>query len=259
LPSLTENICALGQCARLVGVDSHSDYPASVKKLTQVGNGLNPSIEAIVALTPDLVVMDQNPRLQRRLSDFGITTLELSANSMAQLHYVLKKLDAALGVQKADGIWHTIKIDIKQAANTIPLASRGLLVYFELGSDGFTAGPHSFIGELLTSLDEKNIIRPNMGAFLQISPEFVVTSNPNIIMTSQENKESIQIRAGWSDIDAIKNKNICTFSQQQMDTFLRPSPRLANGAKIIAQCLIEQSNRSLDQSVPSKKSHFLVP
>src|SRR5450830_413672 len=51
LPSLTETVCELGQCAHLVGVDRYSDYPASVKKLPQVGGGLDPNIEAIVALT----------------------------------------------------------------------------------------------------------------------------------------------------------------------------------------------------------------
>ncbi len=57
LPSLTESVCALGQCAKLVGVDRYSDYPASVRSLPMVGGGLDPNIEAIVALSPDLVLV----------------------------------------------------------------------------------------------------------------------------------------------------------------------------------------------------------
>jgi len=61
LPSLTETVCALGACARLVGVDRNSDYPAQVRQLAPVGGGLDPNIEAIVALKPDLVLMMDEP------------------------------------------------------------------------------------------------------------------------------------------------------------------------------------------------------
>ena len=52
LPSLTETICALDQCHRLVGTDRYSNHPASVQKLPKVGGGLDPSIESVVALRP---------------------------------------------------------------------------------------------------------------------------------------------------------------------------------------------------------------
>ena len=52
LPSLTETVCALGACERLVGVDRYSNWPASVQTLPQVGGGLDPNIEAVVALKP---------------------------------------------------------------------------------------------------------------------------------------------------------------------------------------------------------------
>lgn len=69
LPSLTETVCALDQCHRLVGVDRYSNYPASVQKLPKVGGGLDPNIEAIVALRPDVVVMSVSSRAGERLVD----------------------------------------------------------------------------------------------------------------------------------------------------------------------------------------------
>ena len=57
LPSLTETVCELGQCPRLVGVDRYSNWPASMASLPRVGGGLDPSIEAVVALKPDLVLL----------------------------------------------------------------------------------------------------------------------------------------------------------------------------------------------------------
>ena len=72
LPSLTETVCALGQCQRLVGVDRYSNFPESVKKLPQVGGGMDPNIEAIVALHPDVVLAALSSRWAQRLTALGI-------------------------------------------------------------------------------------------------------------------------------------------------------------------------------------------
>ena len=68
LPSLTETVCALGACERLVGVDRYSNWPAQVAQLPVVGGGLDPNIEAIVALRPDVVLMATSSRAQARLN-----------------------------------------------------------------------------------------------------------------------------------------------------------------------------------------------
>ena len=77
LPSLTETVCALGQCQLLVGVDRYSNFPESVTKLPQVGGGLDPNIEAVVALRPDVVLAAVSSRSAARLSALGIPVLAL--------------------------------------------------------------------------------------------------------------------------------------------------------------------------------------
>ena len=67
LPSLAETVCALGACQRLVGVDRYTNWPDSVKQLPQVGGGLDPNIEAVVALRPDVVLMATSSRAADRL------------------------------------------------------------------------------------------------------------------------------------------------------------------------------------------------
>jgi len=57
LPSLTESVCAMEQCQRLVGVDRYSNFPDSLKNLPKLGGGMDPNIEAIVALKPDVVLV----------------------------------------------------------------------------------------------------------------------------------------------------------------------------------------------------------
>ena len=58
LPSLTETVCALGQCTRLVGIDRYSNWPTQVTTLPTLGGGMDPNIEAIVALKPDVVFVE---------------------------------------------------------------------------------------------------------------------------------------------------------------------------------------------------------
>mgnify|MGYP000532403899 CR=1 FL=1 len=98
LPSLTETVCALGQCQRLVGVDRYSNFPDSVRNLPQVGGGIDPNIEAIVALKPDVVLMATSARGAERLQSMGIKVLALEPMSHADVRRVLSDYDFMLCV-----------------------------------------------------------------------------------------------------------------------------------------------------------------
>jgi iron complex transport system substrate-binding protein len=83
LPSLTESVCALGQCQRLVGVDRYANWPASVRQLPQVGGGLDPNIEAIAALRPDVVLLATSSRASDRLEALGFKVVALEPTCAA--------------------------------------------------------------------------------------------------------------------------------------------------------------------------------
>ena len=83
LPSLTETVCALGACERLVGVDRYSNWPASVQKLPQLGGGLDPNIEAVVAARPDVVLIGTSSRAAVRLRALGLKVVALEPRTRA--------------------------------------------------------------------------------------------------------------------------------------------------------------------------------
>ena len=89
LPSLTEVVCALGQCQRLVGVDRFSNFPPEVRSLPQVGGGIDPAMEAIVALKPDLVLLATSSRAIVRLQSLGIPVLAIEPKTHADVRRVL--------------------------------------------------------------------------------------------------------------------------------------------------------------------------
>eukprot|EP01036_Dinobryon_divergens_P049404 gene49404-66193_t len=98
LPSLTETVCELGHCQRLVGVDRYSNWPASVQQLPRVGGGIDPNIEAIVALKPDLVLMAESSRAAERLQALGLKVLMLEPKTHEQVQVVIAKVAQALGL-----------------------------------------------------------------------------------------------------------------------------------------------------------------
>ncbi|MEO8121188.1 MAG: helical backbone metal receptor [Rhodoferax sp.] len=237
LPSLTETVCELGQCQRLVGVDRYSNYPESVRTLPQVGGGLDPNIEAIVALKPDVVLMATSSRAGERLQSLGIKVVALEPKSHADVKRVLEKIGQVLEVPDAQRVWRVIDAGVLAAAQSLPATVKNTRVYFEVNRAPYAAGATSFIGETLTRLGAKNIVPASLGPFPKLNPEYVVRANPDVIMVGDRNYAGMEGRPGWSGIRAVKERRVCVFTVAQSDVVVRPGPRMAEGARIMAQCL----------------------
>jgi iron complex transport system substrate-binding protein len=243
LPSLTESVCELGQCQRLVGVDRYSNWPQTVTKLPQVGGGLDPNIEAVVALKPDVVLMATSSRASERLEALGLKVVALEPKSHADVQRVLIKVGQVLDIPEDIGakrIWRFIDAGVSAAAQSLPVKAKGVkptTVYFEVNRAPFAAGETSFIGETLTRLGVKNIIPAALGPFPKINPEFVVRANPDVIMVGLRNSPGMELRPGWAGMRALREKRLCVFSLEDSDVLVRPGPRMAEAARIMAKCL----------------------
>jgi iron complex transport system substrate-binding protein len=241
LPSLTEMVCELGQCQRLVGVDRYSNYPERVRTLPKVGGGLDPSIEAIVMLKPDLVLLATSSPAAARLQSLGIQVVALEPKSHADVRRVLEVIGQLLGVADAQRVWRVIDAGVSAVAQAIPPRIKNSRVYFEINNAPYAAGEASFIGETLTRLGVRNIVPAALGPFPKINPEFVVRANPDVIMVGDANFEGMAQRPGWAGMRAIKAKRLCVFTPEQSDMMVRPGPRMAEAARIMAQCLLEKA------------------
>lgn len=239
LPALTETVCALGQCDRLVGVDRYSNYPDRVRQLPQVGGGLDPNIEAIVALKPDLVLMATSAQAGVRLQALGLKVMSMEPKTHADVKRVLERMGRVLGVSDAWRVWQGIETAMQAAEKSLPDRFKTTRVYFEVNSAPYAAGEASFIGETLSWLGVKNIIPASMGPFPLINPEFVVRANPDVIMVGDVNFSGMDGRPGWTGIRAIATQQVCVFTQAQSDMLVRPGPRMADGARLMAQCLLK--------------------
>ena len=241
LPSLTETVCELGQCARLVGVDRNSNYPVRVTKLPQVGGGLDPNVEAIVALRPDLVLMATSSRVGERLQSLGLKVLALEPKSHADVRRVIETLGGVLGVPDAGRHWRVIDAAASAAAQSLPAKLKKTRVYFEVNSAPYAAGESSFIGETLTRLGVTNIVPASLGPFPLLNPEYVVRANPDVIMVGDYSDAALAARPGWASLRAIQLQRVCVFTPAQSDVLVRPGPRMAEGARLMAQCLLDKA------------------
>jgi len=237
LPSLTETVCALGACDRLVGVDRYSNFPESVRHLPQLGGGLDPNIESIVALKPDLVLLAGSTRGGERLRALGLTVLTLEPNTHADVRRALEQVGLALGVADAARAWRGIEAYLQAAAQSLPPRLAGKRVYFEVNRAPYAASESSFIGETLVRLGLRNIVPGSLGPFPLLNPEYVVRANPDVIMVGDVNFVGMADRPGWTKLQAIANQRVCVFTPAQSDVLVRPGPRMAQGAQLMADCL----------------------
>ena len=241
LPSLAETVCELGHCGRLVGVDRYTNYPASLQKLPQVGGGLDPNIEAIVALKPDVVLMAKSSRAAERLEALGIKVMALEPKTYADVQRVMLKLGQLLEVPDAQRVWRAIDAGVSAAAQSLPEQVRGTRVYFEVNQGPYAASEASFIGETLTRLGVKNIVPAKLGPFPKLNPEFIVRANPDLIMVGQDSADGMAQRPGWHSIRAVRERRVCIFPAEQANVLVRPGPRMAEAARLMAQCLSDKA------------------
>ncbi|QDL36396.1 ABC transporter substrate-binding protein [Rhodoferax sediminis] len=241
LPSLTESVCELGACARLVGVDRYSNYPASVRALPQVGGGLDPNIEAIVALRPDVVLLATSSRASQRLESLGLKAVALEPHSYADVRRVLDKIGQVLAVPDAQRVWRVIDAGVSAAAQSLPQRVRNMRVYFEVNGGPYAAGASSFMGEILTRLGARNIVPAALGPFPELNPEYVVRADPDVIMVGERSAQGLAQRPGWAQMRAVRGQHVCVFNPQQMDVLIRPGPRMAQAARLMAQCLLDKA------------------
>ena len=114
-------------------------------------------------------------------------------------------------------------------------------VYFEVNPAPYAAGESSFMGETLTRLGAKNIIPAALGPFPKINPEFVVRANPDVIMVGLRGSAGFEQRPGWAAMRALREKRLCVFSNDDADVLVRPGPRMAEAAMLMAQCLKDKT------------------
>lgn len=233
-PNLTEIVVAIGAGDRLVGTDDFSNYPPPVAGLRKVG-GLTPSIEAIVALEPDLVVAAESanaPALQRSLENVGIPLMSVRADRLDDVPAAMKRLGTALGVEAAASrAAGALRDGVESQRRVRSVKPRVLVVVWP--DPLYVAGRNTYADDLLLVAGAENAVAPDVSGWPQYSLEAVVASNPDVIVLfgrkgeGERAIEALRRDPRWAQLGAVRDG--MTFVVDE-DRFSRPGPRLAEAA-----------------------------
>lgn len=246
-PSNTEILYAIGAGQQVVGRDEFSDYPAEVKSVASVGGSNGKfNLEAIAALKPDLVLVSElsSPDLVKSLEQLNLTVYYLNNPLDLNGMYTNLLIVAQLAGKQtqADTLIQSLKQRVTVVTGKLASSAAKPKVYYELdGTDPakpYTAGPGSFMDNLISLAGGQNVASGLKDAYAIISPEVLVAQNPDIIILGDAaygtTPDSIGKRPGWESIAAVKNNKIYPFDDNLVS---RPSPRLVDGLEALAKIL----------------------
>jgi iron complex transport system substrate-binding protein len=238
LPSLTETVCELGGCNKLVATDRFSNWPAQAQALPKLGGLEDTQVERLYRLKPDLVLAAKSARVLDRLEALGLRVMALESQSLADTRRTVAAVATLLGDTAAGpALMTSIDARIVLAAQRVPEGWRGARVYFEVSAAPYAAGETSFVGELLSQLGLGNVVPAALGPFPKLNPEFVVRAQPDLIMSSRDSVAGMAKRPGWANLQALATKQVCAFDNVPYEMLVRPGPRLAESAEVIAACV----------------------
>ena len=228
----------------MVGRDEFSDYPAEAASVASVGGSMGQySVEAIVALKPDLVLAAEinTPELVKQLEDLGLKVYYLkNPTTLEEMYANLETVGTLTG---HDTVKLTDSLKARVAAvdeKIMPLSSR-FSVFYEIDATDpakpYTSGKGTFITLLLERAGGHNIAA-EMDGYPQLSLEQIVAADPAFIILGDSaygvTAESVASRPGWKDLSAVKNGQVLPFDDNLVS---RPGPRLVDGLEALAKLL----------------------
>lgn len=255
LPSHTETLFALGAGSQMVACTSLCDYPPETSQLKKIAlaNPGSISLEALVALQPDLIVVggDYHRQLETQLTKLNIPVLSLESQSIADIEHSLLGLARATGhTEKGKALVEELQREIQQLQEQIKpfqKEERPRVFYRVWDQPLMTAGPESFIGELITLAGGDNVFADVEIAYPQVSEETLILRNPEVIVMPRMKSDpadtktvlqELRQRPGWSKMDAVQQERIYLIED---DLISRPGPRVVQGLQKVAQALYPEA------------------
>ncbi len=244
-PALTELVYALGAGDRLVGVTRFCDFPAEARALPKIGGFLDPSVEAILAARPELVLVATNSGTEaivRRLEAEGLRVLWLRLDGLNDVRTGLEVVAEALGRPEVGRTLRTA-LDRRIASVTarIPHGARRPRTLVVVGHRPLiVAGPGTWLDELVTLAGGQNAAADANRPYPQWSAEVLLERRPEVILDVSMGGETDLARAEldrWRALTAIPAVRDHRIHSVPDDRLLRPGPRVADALELLVRLL----------------------
>lgn len=242
-PNLTEIVYALGAGDRLVGNTTFCNYPPEAMQVAKVGDTLQPNIERIIALRPDLILVSTASQLEtftKQLDERGIAVFVTDPHDLEGVFLSIQTLGDILG-RPDSGSKLVDDLRVRAASVEASVKDRPpVTVFYQVSPQPlWTAGRGSWITDLIRRAGGKSVTGEVRGEWLRYSDEAAMASRPEaIIMATGDDK--MEVAAALQKSPAVLNKRIYGIKG---DYLSRPGPRLVDGLEQIARALHPEAFR----------------
>ena len=241
-PNITEIVYALGLGDELVGDTDNCDFPPQAKSKPHVGAMVNPSLERIVALKPDLAL--GTPEANRRetadqLERLGIPVYGVTANTLEGTLASIENLGEILGrASEAKNLVVQMQARIDRVEKRVEGQPKPKVLFVVWYRPLITVGPHTFIADVIRAAGGIPTGDNLKGEWPRLTLEELQPQNPDVILfpkteSFSPSSEDFQRLPGWKDLLAVKDGRMFFVSE----TVMRPGPRLVDALEELAKIL----------------------
>jgi iron complex transport system substrate-binding protein len=247
-PSVTEILFALGLGSRVVGVTSYCDYPPEAKSVEKVGDTQRPSLEKIVGLKPDLVIVSTASQLEefvRKLEEVGIAIYVSNPRDLEGLLSSIERIGEITAVpERAAELVKSLRARI-EAVHASIAGAQPEKVLFIIGTQPLiTAGGNTFIDDLIRRAGGLSISTGETAEYPQFSLETALARKPEVIFMQSGRDE---LPAQLKDTPAARNGRVFHIDDALL---LRPGPRIVDGLELMAARLHPELFSPRNTAVP---------
>ena len=237
LPSLTEDLFALGAGAEVVGVSQFSDHPDAARAIPRVSSAQSIDAEKILALHPNLVVgIPSQAAMVAPLMRAHVNVVLLRDDSFDDIYASLRQLGALIGRSGAAAtLEQRMRAETHQLLRRVPSGTR-LTVFVVLDvTPIYTVGKKSYINRLIEMAGGRNAAKLD-GAYARYSAETLLADQPDVLIVDPAvGFRSVEDREPWRSLYAVKAGHVAEIADA--DALLSPGPRYNDGLKWLIEVL----------------------
>jgi iron complex transport system substrate-binding protein len=243
IPSVTEMLFAMGAGPRVVGVSNFDDYPPEVSTKTKVGGLIDPDVEKILSLKPDLVVVyGTQSELRAQMERAGIATYAYQHAGLADITSTIRSLGHRVGSDSAaNSLAARIEREVADVRRRVAgkPRPRTLLVF---GRDNATlrgiyaSGGMGFLHDMLEAAGAVNVFADVKRQSVQATSELILTRAPDVILEIREKGANPNMGA-WDVLGSVPAVRTHRIYLRAGDEMVTPGPRVASAIRRMAEAL----------------------
>ena len=240
-PNLTEIVFAVGAGDRLVGDTEYCDYPAEAKRVAKIGDTMHPSVERIIALKPQIVLVSTASQLEtftKQLDQQQTAVYVTNPQSLDDIFRSIQTLGDLFGEHDRAA---KLVADLRKRADAVAAATKQtkpVKVFYQLsGEPLYTIGRESYLTDLVRRAGGVSATADVPGAFPRYSDEAALAARPDAIILptgGSMGTANATVASPLKNSPAVLSNRIYKINDDHLS---RPGPRLIEGLEEMARAL----------------------